>query len=108
MSTCTSLDEAVDPSPTRLSVAVILRNCGAFLAAVVLGCFVLYSLRSFPDVPGIGPKYGYFREHKDRYDVLFVGSSRFYHQIIPKQFDTRVGENGDARLRSFNFGYDGM
>ncbi|MGV3531816.1 MAG: hypothetical protein ACO1QR_05555, partial [Chthoniobacteraceae bacterium] len=104
----TSLDEAVDPIPARLSVLKVMRNCGAFLAAVVLGCTVLFSLRSFPDVPGIGPKYQYLREHKDRYDVLFVGSSRFYHQIIPKQFDARVAGGERAPLRSFNFGYDGM
>jgi hypothetical protein len=35
--------------------------------------------------------------------VLFLGSSRFYHQIIPAQFDAAVGD-----VRSFNFGYDGM
>jgi hypothetical protein len=104
----TSLDEAVDPTPVRLSVPMVMRNCGAFLAAVVLGCGVLFSLRPFPDVPGIGPKYQYFRDHKDRYDVLFVGSSRFYHQIIPRQFDEQVSSGTSGSIRSFNFGYDGM
>lgn len=86
----------------------IVRNCGAFFTALALGCALLFSLQPFPDVPGIGQKYRYFAQHKDRYDILFVGSSRFYHQIIPKQFDAEVEELAQQRLHSFNFGYDGM
>jgi hypothetical protein len=108
VSTRAGLQTADDPPSTRLSAALIVRTCGAFIAAFALACGVLFSLRPFPDVPGIGQKYHYFKHHKDRYDVLFVGSSRFYHQIIPKQFDARVKELGKEDIRSFNFGYDGM
>ncbi len=75
-----------------------------FLLACAAGCAVLGKIAPFPDVPGIYPKWSYFREHRDRIDVLFLGSSRFYHQIIPAQFEAAAG----SHLRSFNFGYDGM
>jgi hypothetical protein len=64
----------------------------------------------FPEVVGIYPKWLYFAKNKDRYDVLFIGSSRFYHQIIPLQFDERVAaaKGPEMQMRSFNFGYDAM
>jgi hypothetical protein len=74
-----------------------------FLVACAAGCALVGRFAPFPEVPGIFPKWSYFQKHRDRIDVLFLGSSRFYHQIIPPQFDTAVG-----KVRSFNFGYDGM
>lgn len=57
----------------------------------------------------------YFREHKDTYDVVFVGSSVTKFGIDPKVFDralleadvgvnARLGAGGNARIRSFNMG----
>ncbi len=94
-------DASTTTAPPRRLRA--LRNAVLFLAACTLGCTVLGRLAPFPEVPGIFPKWSYFRENRARFDVLFVGSSRFYHQIIPAQFDAAVGG-----VRSFNFGYDGM
>src|SRR6185295_4580036 len=79
------------------------RNSVFFLVACAAGCALVGRFAPFPEVPGIFPKWSYFARNRDRIDVLFVGSSRFYHQIIPAQFDAAVGEG-----RSFNFGYDGM
>lgn len=80
-----------------------LFNGFCFLAACAMGCVLVGRLAPFPEVPGIFPKWKHFVQHRDRFDVLFLGSSRFYHQIIPAQFDAAVGS-----VRSFNFGYDGM
>lgn len=80
-----------------------LVNALLFVAACAAGCALIGRRAPFPEVPGIFPKWSYFRENRDRIDVLFLGSSRFYHQIIPAQFDAAVG-----RVHSFNFGYDGM
>jgi hypothetical protein len=90
-------------SPARLRLLRALLNGALFLAACAAGCAALGRLAPFPEVQGIGIKYRHFREHRDEFDVLFLGSSRFYHQIIPAQFDAAVGH-----VRSFNFGYDGM
>ena len=94
-------DSPISPAPPGLRRA--LRNGVLFLAACAAGCALLGRLAPFPEVPGIFPKWSYFAKNRDRIDVLFLGSSRFYHQIIPAQFDAAVG-----RGRSFNFGYDGM
>ena len=79
-----------------------LLNGAIFLAAVALGCAVLGWLAPFPEVPGIVEKWRYFLPRKDGYDTLFLGSSRFHHQIIPARFDAAAG------TRSFNFGYDAL
>jgi len=92
-------------TPPRLARALL--NAVLFLAACAAGCALLGRVAPFPEVPGIYPKWTHFREHRDDFDVLFLGSSRFYHQIIPAQFDAAVGAAGQ-RVNSFNFGYDGM
>lgn len=94
-------DSPNTPAPPGLWRA--LRNSVFFLAACAAGCALLGRLAPFPEVPGIFPKWRHFSQHRDSIDVLFLGSSRFYHQIIPAQFDAAVGS-----VRSFNFGYDGM
>lgn len=83
-------------------------NGVAFIGAFVLCCIAIYLARPFPSVPGVGPKFEYFARHKDRYDVIFVGSSRVYHQVIPKEFDATVVSHTGKQLRSFNFGEAGM
>lgn len=59
-----------------------------------------------PDVPGVSEKLRYLRESGDAYNVLFIGSSRVHHQIIPELFDRLMGEGG-IPVRSFNLGVDG-
>jgi hypothetical protein len=94
-------DSSISAAPPGVWRALF--NGVFFLAACVAGCVLVGRVAPFPEVPGIYPKWSYFAKNKDRIDVLFLGSSRFYHQIIPAQFDAAVGSG-----RSFNFGYDGM
>jgi len=60
-----------------------------------------------PDVPDILPRWRFFAENKDRFDTLFVGSSRFRHQVIPRLFDEQTAAHGLA-TRSVNLAYSGM
>jgi hypothetical protein len=60
------------------------------------------------DVPGIGQKYRYVAGHRDSLEILFVGSSRVFHHVIPERFEDRVGAATGHRPESFNFGHDGM
>ena len=48
-----------------------------------------------------------FRETKDAYDVVFLGSSRVQRGIHPADFDARMDELGRP-VRSFNFGIGGI
>jgi hypothetical protein len=84
-----------------------LANTALFLIACAAGCAVLGWLAPFPAVPGIFPKWEWFKKQRDQFEVLFIGSSRFFHQVIPQQFDEEVAQAGGAKVRSFNFGYDG-
>lgn len=80
----------------------------AFMAFTAMTALVLRSALAFPPVPGVGPKFRYFEPRKDEFEVLFLGSSRLYHHVIPKPFDAAVSQALAKPIRSFNFGYDGM
>lgn len=83
--------------------------CGIiFLTACALICVALRSRLPFPQVRGVSPKYEYFAAHRADYDVIFIGSSRFFHQVIPRQFDARVEAAAGRKIRSFNLAYDGV
>ena len=97
------------PVTTSRSPLRALLNVVCFFAAFAAVCAGVRVATPFPEVVGIYPKWLHFKKNKDRYDVVFLGSSRFYHQIIPQQFDERVGAAAPGReVRSFNFGYDAM
>ena len=77
------------------------------LGALLVTSFVYHALLP-PSLPeGVAEKLSFFAEHKDEFDTIFLGSSRFYYAISPKNFDRLTRENG-APTRSFNFGIDGM
>jgi hypothetical protein len=56
---------------------------------------------------GVAEKLAFFAKHKDEFDTLFLGSSRFYYGVSPQSFDAITGANG-LPTRTFNFGIDGM
>jgi hypothetical protein len=61
-----------------------------------------------PAIPaGVVAKLNFFTEHKDEFDTLFLGTSRFQYAISPEIFDQITRENGEP-TRAFNFGIDGM
>ncbi|MFW9262308.1 hypothetical protein [Nostoc sp. CALU 546] len=51
-------------------------------------------------------KFQYFTEHKDDYDVIFLGPSSTYYGVIPKVFDEFMVKEGKS-IKSFNFGIPG-
>ena len=76
---------------------------GALLAT----SFVYHSLLP-PSLPeGVVEKLRFFAKHKNEFDTLFLGSSRFYYAVSPEGFDHITRENG-VPTRTFNFGIDGM
>jgi hypothetical protein len=66
--------------------------------------------RPFPEVASVYHKWRYWVARKDHYDVLFVGTSRLYHHVIPAEFDAHVQAAAPhlGPVRSFNFGIDAM
>jgi hypothetical protein len=101
--------EAELPSPPRAGIGRLVLNGAIFLSAGALAAMAIGAGLSFPrDVDIISPKYQYFAAHRNDYDVLFIGSSRFFHQIIPKQFDQAVAGDGGPKVRSINMAYDAV
>jgi hypothetical protein len=95
---------------TRRPLACLLsagRNLAIALASFIAACSFLGWVLPFPEVLGISSKWEYFKAHRDEFDLVFIGSSRLYHQIIPAQFDQTVAAAG-IPMRSFNFALDGV
>jgi hypothetical protein len=88
-------------SPTYVVCVVIA------LGALVTTSGLLHALFP-PAIPaGVVAKLKFFTEHKDEFDTLFLGTSRFQYAISPEIFDQITRKNG-LRTRTFNFGVDGM
>jgi hypothetical protein len=75
--------------------------------AFVLTCAGLNRLIAWPEMERVIPKLGFFQEHRDDFDTLFVGSSHVRHQIAPAIFDRTTRAAGHP-TRSFNLGLNAM
>ena len=85
-------------TPVNLTVFVV---AFLFVAAIVRA-----NLRP-PAASGLRNKFEYFAEHKDEYDVVFVGSSHVLCSVIPEVFEQELSQRG-VEVRAFNFGVPGM
>jgi hypothetical protein len=82
--------------------------CVASAFGALLTTSSIYHALLPPSLPeGVAEKLNFFAKHKDEFDTLFVGSSRFYYALSPEGFDHVTRENG-VPTRTFNFGIDGM
>ena len=81
------------------------------LIAFLVGALLLNQMIPSPAIPSsvvfIGPKYDYYRAHKDEYDAVFFGSSRIYSQVVPEVFDAIAQADG-VSVNSYNFGIPAM
>ncbi|HEV7401832.1 MAG TPA: hypothetical protein VGO11_02855 [Chthoniobacteraceae bacterium] len=77
-----------------------------FLGGLALGCTLLAKVAPFPKVGSVSKKLRAFPERYADSEVIFVGSSRVLHQVIPEEFDAAVQAAGYP-MRSFNFGQAG-
>lgn len=84
-----------------------LRNFLVFLVAFALVAAGIGLFAPQPRIAIVSPKLAWMKQHGDEFDVLFLGSSRTYRQIIPELFDQLMAEAGHP-TRSFNLGIDGM
>jgi hypothetical protein len=82
-------------------------NVGIGLLAFVLTCGGLKTLLSAPQIDRVVPNLGFFREHRDEFDTVFVGSSHVHNEIAPAIFDRTTGEAGRP-THAFNLGLNGM
>jgi hypothetical protein len=102
----------VQPDVARASSrsATFLRRAG--LVALALAAFevtaaLLRARTPWPEEYGLRAKCEYFAEHRDEFDLVFLGSSRFFRGIDPRVVDAELAARG-LTVRSFNFGLGGM
>jgi len=84
-----------------------LANCALAVAGFTLMCAILHAALPPVWIPEVSTRLEHLRKEGDRYDAVFVGSSRLLCQISPRLFDQLVGEQG-VTCRSFNAGVYGM
>ncbi len=82
-------------------------NTGIAALAFVLACAGLNALLPFPEIYLVSSNLRFLKQHRDDFDTIFIGSSRFRHQISPAIFDRTMREAG-LPTRTFNFGMNGM
>jgi hypothetical protein len=91
--------------PLRAFVAI--RNITAFLAGATLASMSLSNFVPFPKVGTLWRKNQHLQEKGQDYTLIYVGSSRVYHEFVAEQFDS-VLESKGIKMKSLNFGQDGM
>jgi hypothetical protein len=91
----------------RPGLFVALRNAAVFLLGLAATCAAITAILPFPNVGNLWRKYQHLTQHKSDYSLIYIGSSRVFHEFIPQQFDAELAGRGH-RVRAFNFGQDGM
>lgn len=98
-----SSDEANDPRRLRKAPLYLL-IFAAFFAVTARG------IRGWIPMPphyDLQDKLRYFEEHKDEFDVVFLGSSATFRNFVPTVIDEELAAAGHE-VRSFNFGIVGF
>ncbi len=86
----------------RLLIGVLM-----LALAFAVGCLIFRQILPFPDIPTVRAKREHFLANANRYDTLFIGSSRINHQVIPPMFDELTARAGRP-TKTFNAGVAGM
>ncbi|MEM7306302.1 MAG: hypothetical protein AAF682_06515 [Planctomycetota bacterium] len=88
-----------------------LRRAPLYLA-IFAACFAAtaVAVRAWIPMPphyDLQDKLRYFAEHKDEFDLVFVGSSATFRNFVPEVVDEGLAAEG-LEVRSFNFGVVGF
>ena len=80
-----------DAPPLRFLASALAPLAAAFLLVRAFG----FGAQIIPpDLPFLGEEFSHFARNKDRYSVLFIGSSHVYYGVVPKSFDEESGRAG--------------
>lgn len=77
------------------------------LAGFVVTARLVQPLTPPPPEFALRDKWEHFREHKDEYEVLVIGSSIVYRSFVPEVVDAELAEHGYP-WRLYNFGVGNM
>jgi len=94
-----------NPAPGPLRRAPLC--LGVFLAFFAATAALVRAAIPMPSHFDLDEKLRYFQQHKDEYDLLFVGSSATFRNYVPEVIDAGLAEQG-LDVTSFNFGVVGF
>ena len=98
-------------APSDTSIGTLLRRAPLLLATflvVLIGVTLVLRARiPMPAHYDLDDKLKYFLEHKDEFDLIFVGSSATFRNYVPAVVDAGLAEEG-LEVKSFNFGIVGF
>jgi len=69
------------------TIARLFLNVAVFAVAFAGAALLLGVALPMAEMTNITSKHRYIAAHRKEIDVLFIGSSQFFHQIIPREFD---------------------
>lgn len=106
----------MDINITRNAIRAFVPKKGIFniIICLIFFCLTAIGLSNTlryvspePYIPVLSDKIHYFQEHKNEFDVIFIGSSHVYRNINPIVFDTELSKH-NFNYKSFNFGVSSM
>jgi len=100
------VDKRILPGGQTIKPLRVVANVTVFLVSFVAAMAVTYRIFPYPYPNVVREKMNHFEQHKDEYDVVFVGTCYVGRQIDPDLFDMEIEERG-GEVRSFNLGVGG-
>jgi len=94
-------------STPRQSPGRNVLNVTIFLLVLGVSCVALGRFQPFWPVPNVVQRFQYFTAQMEKFDTIFIGSSRILNQVIPRQFDAENAARG-VSTHSLSLGYSGM
>ncbi|MGD1808060.1 hypothetical protein ACP6PL_21865 [Dapis sp. BLCC M126] len=82
-------------------------RCTIFLISLGIGSIIFGKIIPSPEIPVVTSKLENFTKNKDKYNVVFIGSSKIYRHIVPSEFDKAMERRG-KEISSYNFGVSSM
>ena len=90
---------------TLLSKATVIGVFAVTFAVVATGLSLsLRALEPKPDLLVLSPKLEYFQDNHDRFNTVFLGTSRTFYHVVPQALETGAEPNGCPGVSAFNFG----
>lgn len=72
-----------------------------------IGITIFSQIIPSPEIPLVTSRLENFAKNKDKYNAVFIGSSRIYRHIVPSEFDKLMERRG-KEIKSYNFGIYSM
>src|SRR5262245_19965519 len=97
------MSAAAEPMPMTRRIFL----CAIAVVSFGIVAIGLRQLVPWPEEYGLRAKYDWYRDHKDEFDGVFIGSSRVFRGFDPLVVDGELATRG-VPARTFNLGVGGM